>query len=1836
MAPLYDRPDDASGMDTLGAFSGVRMNPAIVAGWQPSNNIEIGNSDPALSSPYDTEIQLQRYLRQPTLDSVSPDSLAGRAGYNDIATAADKPMIADAPEIDDVIDDLQNSWGQTAGSYASGGMVRSFDDGGINTDPNYAPQGPNQPTDQSGQVGQGELTDDQLRQMGYDIQGDVAISRNNTPSGGANVRPRRELTDDEVRRLGYDINGDVATRREVSGGRAAALGLASGLAPAIAAVPGWSIGSTIGAGIGTAGGPIGIGAGYLLGGFAGAGFAAYGAKKVGDAALVAAGITDEQELAAARQQHPYISEATEIAPNILTMGGLGARTAARLTNAVIGGGMEAGQEYATEGKFDPAKVAIAAGGGSLFPGQTRLGRALDVMGSSDAYNLRQRLGKVAGDKVAGRPGVTATNADAAAAADVTRSPPLRVGRGVAFEQPAVHQRTPPPAGEASLEPGATIDVVRSSRDGLKPTAKAPGATIPEEGTFGPSEAETLALRASLGQDRSPWPQGPGPGRFQNVPFGARGQPPQPGGELTTISQMVPHEDLGYPDQGDRLGPAPMRSLAPDQEGGAIRVPGEPTGPTEAWTQPAGREVYQHPQLPGITINRTRAVQDVTGISRDGKTIYVDKSVPSTVEINGKPLDPAVPATYYDLMARRRLLDAAWRKKVLGHDNAPTTEERDRLVAAAHADAGKLENAWLQRHGYDPVAYEEAWNALGANRADGHQPGDLFPMPAAPAVSHAQQPTAELLPAQPQAGGEPTPPPVPAPRPSDNAGRAPGQEEGIINAPSMQRPARSPTTAETLASRAQQGKGTMLRTAGEGAPAVADVLRAGQQTEAGARVLPRVPVGTPVQPEGITNAQKLLKEYGERPTGPGGNAVASKAVGRVQNEALDVSDTIYDKFGKPRPFESDGQTRDRLAQALRDARRANGGEYPFETFKGGTTPPRSLVWLQAAHDVMETPRADMEAFRHDEHALFMNDPELTQAVHQSDRNPAGETFAAREEDAAETAANRRNVEEFVAAPESETGEAMTPEEVSQALAQPGTREVRQPGQTAGTTFQQVKAQEDALQQRLATQRAAREAQAAPKMAGLIDDQSGNLNYNKLVADAKSWMKPITDAVRAVFSPQTISEGSRRMGAQLREFTGTTTRQYEVVKKAMEKFRDNISQLTPEEQRAVVNYIENRGKGAPRLADPIQQQFADEFRGVMQDVRAQMEALPDRDIQSFIDDYFPHMWKDKDAAESAMRGFGGGRMGSGASLKQRSIPTMEDGYAKGLKPVTEDPVEALLRYHQSMTRYLAMVKLRDANVSDGTFQWGRAKGVGASGNPEGFQSGAPEGFTALNGPGTRTPDGRQLYAPTPVARVYNNFASPGWGKNADFGSIMDAAQRGSNAVTALELGFSGYHAVTMTFEGMVSQVAQGLSRLASGDIAGGMRDIAASPTAPYRLYQMGKQIERDYLGLTPQSQFSTNNDILAAAGARMTGSRHAPEYQYTTGNNWVEVYNRGQAAGGKGLASVAQDLKNSFARLGTQPVQGAYQLLMKSLATFAHPIFNAYVPRLKNGAMHSLLSAYMERNPDATREEVQVMARKIVDTVDDRFGELVQDNIFWNKTMKQVSTLMQRSYSWNYGTARTIGGGFFRAMRDPRTLSISHPDHDPRVAYVAALPLVVGTMNAVYQKLLGSGDAPQSPYDLVAGRTGGVARGWGGKGAVPERIMMPGYQKDVLGWTTDPLQEATNKIARAPTTAWQLLWNKDYRGNPIHDWHHGAFDQASEIGKYLSTAIQPISAKNAFQNRQAGTAINPVSTALGARPAPVYIQDPQGYKRGNRLIAQRDWNKKVRQDLKDQARSIPVTR
>ncbi len=691
------------------------------------------------------------------------------------------------------------------------------------------------------------------------------------------------------------------------------------------------------------------------------------------------------------------------------------------------------------------------------------------------------------------------------------------------------------------------------------------------------------------------------------------------------------------------------------------------------------------------------------------------------------------------------------------------------------------------------------------------------------------------------------------------------------------------------------------------------------------------------------------------------------------------------------------------------------------------------------------------------------------------------------------------------------------------------------------------------------------------------------------------------VQAIMAPSTVDESAGRSAATIRAESGLAARQTAQAEASLEPFWQAIGGAGPNSQRQFIQYVEGRSKGM-KIADPQLQPLADEMKFIYDDVHKAMGQLNKSQKMGFVEDYYRHQWVRDDTSERIFS-----KEGNKSFTKERTIPTIEDGIAMGLTPKSLDPVQTTLEYVTNARRFIAANKILNEGQRAGDVIF---RPLGAKTKfPTGDNWVPIEGSLGKKG-------GGQLYAKEGWARVYNNWRSPGFTGAA--GDVMHSLRRTSNTITGLELGLSGFHFTTMVNEAIINDVAKAITDAAGGNIGKALMGVIKSPSAPIRLAKEGSELEKVYLGKASGSpEMKEMASLLTAAGGRAKGMSHAKDYEYTAMESFFQAWKKG--ALGKEFSEYGKQIKDNPL---TGTAKTVASLIGRTMQTVMEPLFGYYIPKLKNGAFVDTMEQWLRVNPGATRAEKEAQARIIWDSIDNRFGESVNDNIFWKQHMKQVAMLSMRSYSWNMGTIREIGGG----VKD-----IASHELTPRAAYVIALPLVYGTVGALYQ-MLKTGEAPKDMDDLIAPRTGGTDPATG----LPERMVMPGYMKDVFGWYKDPLELAKHKLSTFITTAGEMATGKDWRGAPIAPPAEPGTPYEKTIPPWLNAYFRhvgekllPISVRDLSRGEKVGSNLTMGERLLGMQPGGRKYIDKDGLKAYEDYKKRKDWARKEAFDARQES-------
>ncbi len=691
-------------------------------------------------------------------------------------------------------------------------------------------------------------------------------------------------------------------------------------------------------------------------------------------------------------------------------------------------------------------------------------------------------------------------------------------------------------------------------------------------------------------------------------------------------------------------------------------------------------------------------------------------------------------------------------------------------------------------------------------------------------------------------------------------------------------------------------------------------------------------------------------------------------------------------------------------------------------------------------------------------------------------------------------------------------------------------------------------------------------------------------------------PLMDSLQKIFAPASRGDIAEAQAGIMRENLARMAREREV---ALDGLKDQLAmfdKMPPEENIKVIDAIE---RGTP-LTDPKLAAAAADLRTLLDAKRDQVRALGKGKLDEFDENYFPHIWKSPEAARAtfARRPL----EGSKAFLKERTIPYTTDGlrwraynaddemigsfdtqaeahsYAGAdgrvgppLEPVTTNPGELALLKAREMGRYVYGQKIFEEMKDAGLAKFVR------------FGESAPAGWTKLDDRIARvitpTEDGAVLrgeyYAPDQAATLLNNHLTPGLQGNGFYDAFRDIG----TAMNTMQLGLSAFHIGFTTMDSMISRVALGVKQISRGDIAHGAANVAigSSPVQPILNVLKGDRLLRAYLGKLDDPDLAPIVEALQQGGGRVSMD---DLYRSTQVNKFKQALrNEDTLAAGKAFLPWLLD------RIGA-------------------PIFEQLVPRQKLGVFFDMAKDWLAENPEANVAEKRAGLGKLWDSVDNRMGQLVYDNVFWNRALKDALMVTVRSVGWNLGTFRELGGGVVD-LKD----AIGNRAFSDRSAYLVALPFMTAIYGAIYQYLK-TGQAPADAKDLFFPRNGNTR-----PDGSADRVSLPTYMKDVYAYgqdasnavryAGDPTQTVRNKLSPLIATLSQMLNNQDFYGGAIRNPADPAVKQVADEAAYLMQQVEPFSLRNYLQqSKAAGTEPTPLGyltspSMIGITPAPGYI-------------------------------------
>lgn len=696
-----------------------------------------------------------------------------------------------------------------------------------------------------------------------------------------------------------------------------------------------------------------------------------------------------------------------------------------------------------------------------------------------------------------------------------------------------------------------------------------------------------------------------------------------------------------------------------------------------------------------------------------------------------------------------------------------------------------------------------------------------------------------------------------------------------------------------------------------------------------------------------------------------------------------------------------------------------------------------------------------------------------------------------------------------------------------------------------------------------------------MVGTEDKLSTNQIANETAEVVASIAKPFTkgyDGLLKLFAPQLRSEDARIIGNLLREFDARLARTNAINNKLLEAALAHFDVL-PEPTRMDFIYRMEAGQAQ---ADNRLQGLADTFRKILDNKKAEIQALGVDKYVQWIEDYFPHIWKDPEAMRDAIVKWGDGNKmaGSKAFMKEREVDSVRLGVEKfHMQLADTNPAKLIQMKLREMDKFI---------MSHNFFETLKANGLvkffPESEKPSFGYDKINDNISNVFGP--RIQGGvlkkGEYYAAAPVAKLINNYLSPGLRDPSNpFSGLYTAWHGFANALNMAQLGISAFHLGFTCYDTMISKLALAMEIAVNDrDLGKAAMKAATIIKAPFEAASPRiNQIYQGWFGRGGQGEETMNFIQEMLRG----GARVGMDEFYTnkhTERMW-RAFKQLDVSSGMGQA-----LRHPFA---------AIELMSK-------PIMEVVVPRQKLAVFYDMAQHELERlPPGADNQERREALTKAWDSVENRMGQMTYNNLFWNKAVKDLSFVAVRSVGWNLGTIREVVGGGMDAVKQFDNLfkgqgfELTH-----RMAYTISMIVMTGLIGASVNYLT-TGQAPQKLEDYFFINTG-QKDSYGND----IKLSQPSYVKDLFEYGHAPLRTLGAKLNPSIVNFLDLINNRDYYNTEIRHPDDAIGEQFMQVAQYLGKGFIPFSIKNVINEGQQGMSAAPqVAGFLGFPKAPYWL-------------------------------------
>lgn len=462
----------------------------------------------------------------------------------------------------------------------------------------------------------------------------------------------------------------------------------------------------------------------------------------------------------------------------------------------------------------------------------------------------------------------------------------------------------------------------------------------------------------------------------------------------------------------------------------------------------------------------------------------------------------------------------------------------------------------------------------------------------------------------------------------------------------------------------------------------------------------------------------------------------------------------------------------------------------------------------------------------------------------------------------------------------------------------------------------------------------------------------------------------------------------------------------------------------------------------------------------------------------------------------------------------------------------------------------------------------------------------------------------YAPASAVDILERSMSAGLSENP----LWKTTRFASNSMVAARLSFSGRHMLFTAFEPMASRAARGIKQLTQGRYLEAGKSFGSTPWAIADTLIKGHKAFKEFYGAGVDGIENEQifKDITSGGGRFQQDPWYITRGMDKLRQSWQEgkpfqgtlLHGFGAAVDamayvpmkwwvprmklGIFLENAGEEMRNKpftandVFRFGSHYFEG----LKDENADYAREVVNAihtgFEPRPPEGMDERTAIKIEDRVKEVYQHARQMKKRETLqnvwDSVDNRLGQIVYDNLFWNRGLKELGQSGVQSLGWNLGFFKEFGGGLidigkWAARKKPLSM---------KAAYTIAYPITLGMMGLMYQYVK-TGRKPQNLHDWKTDPF------FPHNGDGDERINLPSYINDFYRYgrgfqygpgegvrgVKDELLAKTTPIA---STLNEMLQNRDFYGTQVYNPEDPLFKKVLDAAKYAGSAYIPYSVAN----------------------------------------------------------------